>query len=70
MFPRQMVLWIMSNLDWKRGGIKLRNGEPLPFSEEDVELVLEIQNKESNEVHVGLKLFYDPHKVSSFLSGC
>jgi hypothetical protein len=45
MFPRQIVLWLLSNLDTSKGAIKLRNGDLLPFSARDVAIVLGISSK-------------------------
>jgi hypothetical protein len=45
MFPRQIVLWLLSNLDYMNGAIKLRNGDLLPFSATDVSIVLGISSQ-------------------------
>jgi hypothetical protein len=45
MFPRQIVLWLLSNLDFLKGAINLRNGQVLPFSAKDVEIVLGISSQ-------------------------
>jgi hypothetical protein len=45
MFPRQIVLWLLSNLDYMNDAIKLRNGDLLPFSATDVSIVLGISSQ-------------------------
>lgn len=41
-FPRQLVLWLLRNMDPETGHISLRNGEKLHITQHDVELVLGI----------------------------
>jgi hypothetical protein len=48
MFPRQMVLWLLSNMDSTNGVLKTRNGDEIPFSARDVEIVLGLPCKGKN----------------------
>jgi hypothetical protein len=45
LFPRQIVLWLLSNLDTLNGAIKLRDGDLIPFSSRDVDIVLGISSR-------------------------
>lgn len=63
LFPRQIVLWLMSIMDIRRGGFKLQNGRILPFRERDVHLVLgvsckgkDVADDESGQVNVTQRL--------------